>query len=159
MSYTTTEVWHKRQNVLRYLTKPQQVVWRRKLNAAYAHGGYADAKRALLRLVQELAVLNESAARSLEEGLDETLTLHRLNVHADLRQSLHTTNLIESVMAPIERKTQRVDHWRTSDQKQRGVAATLLQVEAKFRCVRGFKHLPLLQAALTNKLHNTAVAA
>lgn len=48
--------WHKRQNVLSYLTKPQQVLWRRKLNAAYAHGGYADAKRALLRLVQELAV-------------------------------------------------------------------------------------------------------
>ena len=151
--------WHKRENVMSYLTRPQQIVWRRKLHAAYAHGSYADAKRALLKLVQELAVVNESAARSLEEGLDETLTLHRLGVDPDLRKSLHTTNLIESVMAQIERKTQRVDHWRNSDQKQRWVAATLLQVEAKFRCVRGFKHLALLQAALTHKLHTTAVAA
>ena len=104
-------------------------------------------------------MVNDSAARSLEEGLDETLTLHRLGVDPDLRTSLHTTNLIESVMAQIERKTQRVDHWRNSAQKQRWVAATFLQVEAKFRCVRGFKHLALLHAALTNKLHTTAVAA
>ena len=76
-----------------------------------------------------------------------------------LRQSLNTTNLIESVMAQIERKTQRVDHWRNSDQKQRWVAATLLQVEARFRCVSGFKHLALLQAALTTKLRTTTFAA
>ena len=151
--------WHKRENVVSSLTKPQQVEWRRKLNAAYAQGSYADAKRALLRLVQELAVLNESAARSLEEGLDETLTLHRLGVDVVLRKSLNTTNLIESVMAQIARKTQRVDHWRNSDQKQRWVAATLLQVEARFRCVRGFKHLALLQAALTTKLRTTTFAA
>ena len=151
--------WHKRENVLSYLPKALHVEWRRKLQAAYGHGGYADAKRALLRLVKELAVFNESAARSLEEGLEETLTLHRLGVHADLRRSLNTTNLIESVMAQIERKTQRVDHWRNSNQKQRWVAATLLQIEHNFRRVRGFKHLALLQAALTHKLHTTAVAA
>jgi transposase-like protein len=68
-------------------------------------------------LVKELAALNESAARSLEEGLDETLTLHRLNLPDALRRSLNTTNLIESVMAQVERKTQRVDHWRTGNQK------------------------------------------
>ena len=151
--------WHKRENVLRYLTKPQQVLWRRKLREAYAHGGYADAKRALHRLLKELAVLNESAARSLEEGLEETLTLHRLNLPDALRRSLNTTNLIESVMAQIERKTQRVDHWRTSDQKQRWCAATLLHIEKNFRRIRGMAHLPLLQAALTQHLSQTITAA
>ncbi len=151
--------WHKRENVLSYLPKGLHVEWRRKLRAAYAHAGYADAKRALLRLVPELAKLNESAARSLEEGLDETLTLHRLGVPEDLRRSLNTTNLIESVMAQIERKTQRVDHWRNSNQKQRWVAATLLQVEHNFRRVRGVKHMALLQTALRTKLPTTAVAA
>ena len=150
--------WHKRENVLSYLPKARHAEWRRKLQAAYAHGGAADAKRALLRLVDELRVLNESAARSLEDGLDETLTLHRLGLHADLRQSLNTTNLIESVMAQIERKTQRVDQWRSSDQKQRWCAATLLQIEQNFRRVRGFKHLPLLLAALTDKLPAPAAA-
>ena len=151
--------WHKRENVLSYLPKGLHVEWRRKLRAAYAHAGYADAKRALLRLVAELATLNESAARSLEEGLDETLTLHRLGVHEDLRRSLNTTNLIESVMAQLERKTQRVDHWRNSNQKQRWVAATLLQIEHNFRRVRGVKHMALLQTALSTKLPTTAVAA
>ena len=150
--------WHKRENVLSYLPKARHAEWRRKLQAASAHGGAADAKRALLRLVDELRVLNESAARSLEDGLDETLTLHRLGLHADLRQSLNTTNLIESVMAQIERKTQRVDQWRSSDQKQRWCAATLLQIEQNFRRVRGFKHLPLLLAALTDKLPAPAAA-
>jgi putative transposase len=151
--------WHKRENVVRYLTKPEQVRWRRKLREAYAHGGYADAKRALHRLVKELAVLNESAARSLEEGLEETLTLHRLNLPDALRRSLSTTNLIESVMAQIERKTQRVDHWRTSDQKQRWCAATLLHIEKNFRRIRGMAHLPLLRAALTQHLSQIIAAA
>ena len=151
--------WHKRENVLRYLSKPQQVIWRRKLREAYAHGGHADAQRALHRLVKELAVLNESAARSLEEGLEETLTLHRLNLPDALRRSLNTTNLIESVMAQIERKTQRVDHWRTSDQKHRWCAATLLHIEKNFRRIRGMAHLPLLQAALKRQLEQTTSAA
>jgi len=148
--------WHKRENVLSYLPKSRHEEWRWKLQHAYSHGAYADAKRALQRLVAELTKLNESAARSVDEGLDETLTLHRLGLHEELRRSLNTTNLIESVMAQIERKTQRVDHWRTSEQKQRWCAATLLQIEQNFRCVRGFKHLPLLRTALSNKLHTTA---
>jgi len=60
-----------------------------------------------------------------------------------LRRSLNTTNLIERVIAQIERKTHRVDHWRTSDQKQRWCAATLLRIEKNFRCIRGIAHLPL----------------
>ena len=148
--------WHKRENVLSYLPKSRHADWRRKLQHAYAHGAYADAKRALQRLVHELTPLNESAARSLEEGVEETLTLHRLGLHEELRRSLNTTNLIESVMAQIERKTQRVDRWRTSEQKQRWCAATLLQIEKNFRRVRGFKHLALLQTALTHKLPSTA---
>lgn len=148
--------WHKRENDLSYLPKARHGEWRRKLQAAYAHGGHADAKRALVRLVHELRLLNESAARRLEEGLDVSLTLHRLGLHPELRASLNTTNLIESVMAQIERKTQRVDRWRTSDQKQRWCAATLLQIEQNFRRVRGFKHLPLLITALSRKLTTLA---
>ena len=144
--------WHKRENVVSYLTKPLQVLWRRKLQAAYAHATYADAKRALLKLATELAKLNESAARSLEEGLEETLTLHRLNVYPELGTSFKTTNLIESVMARVDAKTRRVGRWRTSDQKQRWCAATLLQIEQQFRRVRAHQKLPLLQRALTGKL-------
>lgn len=60
--------WHKRENVVSYLTKVQQIVWRRKLQAAYAHVAHADATRAVQRLVRELALLNESAARRLKKA-------------------------------------------------------------------------------------------
>ena len=151
--------WHPRENVLRDLTKPPQVRWRRTLRAAYAHGGYADAKRALHRLIHDRAILNESAARSLEEGVEETLTLHRLNLPDALRRSLNTTNLIERVKAQIERKTQRVDHWRTSDPKQRWCAATRLHIEKNVRRVRGMAQLPALQTALAQHLSQTSTAA
>jgi hypothetical protein len=62
-------------------------------------------------------------------------------------------------MACLERHTRRVTHWRTSDQKQRWVAATLLKVELQFRRVRGIKQLPLLQKALSSKLPTITLAA
>jgi transposase-like protein len=145
--------WHKRENVVSYLAKHDQPTWRRKLQAAYAHAAYADAKRALERLGRELALVNASAARSLAEGLDETLTLHRLGVFRELGMSFKTTNLIESVMARVEAKTGRVDRWKTSDQKLRWCAAALLVTEKQFRRVRGCEKLPLLQQALTTQIN------
>ncbi|MEO6877594.1 MAG: transposase [Gemmatimonadaceae bacterium] len=151
--------WHKRENVVSYLPKAEQPLWRRKLQAAYAHPTYADAKRALHRLVSELRLRNESAAASLEEGLEETLTLHRLGVFPELGTSFKTTNLIESVMARLEAKTERVDRWRTSDQKLRWCGAALWTVEKQFRRVKCYKQLPLLKKALVAKLSSTRVAA
>ncbi len=153
--------WHKRENVVSYLAKNEQPTWRRKLQAAYAHSSYADAKRALERLVRELAVVNESAARSLEEGLEETLTLRRLGVFPEMGTSFKTTNLIESVMALVEAKTGRVGRWKTSDQKLRWCAATLWMVEKQFRCVRGCDKLHLLQRALATNINavNTSATA
>lgn len=144
--------WHKRENVVSYLPKADQPAWRRKLQAAYAHASYADATRALQRLIKELRVINESAARSLEEGLEETLTLHRLNVVPELGTSFKTTNLIESTMAGVGKRTDRVDRWRTSDQKLRWCASALVAVERGYRRVKGCKDLPLLERALAAKI-------
>ncbi|WP_353269187.1 transposase [Gemmatimonas sp.] len=151
--------WHKRENVLRYLPKTQHALWRRKLQAAYAKATYGEAQRALRQLVKELEKSNASAARSLEEGLDETLTLHRLEAFTELGISFKTTNLIESVMARVGAKVHRVTHWRTSDQKQRWCAATLLEIEKQFRTVKGHQHLGLLQAVLRGKLSSPLAAA
>jgi len=150
--------WHKRENVVSYLAKQEQATWRRKLQAAYAHPAYADAKRALDRLYRELRLVNESAAASLAEGLEETLTLHRLNVFRELGVSFKTTNLIESVMARLEAKTQRVTRWRTSDQKLRWCASALWAMERQFRRVKNYRHLPLLTQALQTRLTTTKSA-
>ena len=151
--------WHKRENVVSYLPKNERVAWRRKLQAAYAEPTYAGAKRALERVGRELAVRNASAARSLAEGLEETLTLHRLGVVTKLGLVFKTTNLIETVMARIDATTHRVHRWRTSDQKLRWCAAALLRAEPQFRRVKGYHHLPLLEHALATNLNVAATAA
>jgi len=140
--------WHKRENVVAYLPKALQDPWRRKLQAAYERSTYAEAKAALLRLRPELRLLNASAVTSLEEGLEETLTLHLLGVFRELGISLKTTNCLESLNSLVEQRVARVDRWRTSDQKQRWLAAALLDIEPRLRRIKGFRALPLLRAAL-----------
>ncbi len=144
--------WHKRENVVRYLPKGQQPAWRRKLQAAYERPTYAEAKAALLRVRTDLRVLNESAVRSLEEGLEETLTLHRLGLFGPLGISLKTTNCLESLLAQVGAYTDKVDRWRSSDQKQRWVASALLMIEPRLRRIKGYRHLPLLRAALQREI-------
>lgn len=141
-------VYHKRENVVSYLPKSAQDLWRGKLTHAYAHPTYAEAKTALDDLRVDLRRLNESALRSLDEGLDETLTLHRLGVGPTLRQSLATTNMLESIFSGVEARTGKVDRWRTSNQKQRWLAAALLDIEPRLRRVRGYRALPELREAL-----------
>lgn len=140
--------WHKRENVLRSLPKAQQASWRRKLQAAYEQPTSAEAKAALDALQRELRRVNLSAAESLAEGLEETLTLHRLGLFPQLGLSLKTTNCIESLLAQVGQRTDKVDRWIHSEQKQRWVATALLDIEPRLRRIRGYRFLPQLRAAL-----------
>ena len=79
----------------------------------------------MAKVGRELKPINESAVKSLEEGLEETLTLHRLGLFEELGKSLNTTNCIESLMALIGQKTDKVDYWKNSNQKQRWLATAL----------------------------------
>ena len=150
--------WHKRENVVAYLPKHQQGPWRRRLQAAYERPTYAEAKAALLRLRPELLLLNESAVKSLDEGLEETLTLHRLGVFRELGISLKTTNCLESLNSLVEQRVAKVDRWRTSDQKQRWLAAALLDIEPRLRRIKGFRALPLLRQALLAEVQGEKAA-
>ncbi len=72
--------WHKRENVVSYMAKAEQASWRRRLQRAYQRPTIEEATRELQKLIAELDRVNQSAAASLREGLDETLTLHRPGV-------------------------------------------------------------------------------
>ncbi len=93
------------------------------------------------------------------EGLEETLTLHRLDGFPELGVTFKTTNLIASVMSRLEARTHRVTHWRTSDQQLRWCAAALWTMERQFRRVKNYRHLPLLKQTLQTKLVLTSTAA
>ncbi len=144
--------WHKRENVLAYLGKKEQAAWRWRLQHAYNRPTYAEARQALEGLVAELEERNQSAARSLREGLEETLTLHRLGLYPLLGQSFKTTNCIESVNSLIEDRCAKVDSWKNSNQRHRWLATALLDTEPRLRRVKGFRHLPQLRQALRREL-------
>ena len=144
--------WHKRENVVSHLAKREQVVWRQRLQRAYNRPEYDEALTALETLHRELDDRNQSAAGSLTEGLDETLTLHRLGLYGVLGRSLKTTNCLESVNALVEERCAKVDHWQNSSQRHRWLATALLDIEPRLRKLMGYRHLPKLRAALKREL-------
>jgi hypothetical protein len=70
--------------------------------------------------------LNPSAARSLGEGMEETLTVHRLHVPMQLRKTLASTNVIESAFSIVEQVCKNVKRWHDGDQRERWVGSGLL---------------------------------
>ena len=141
---------HKRRNVLEQLPEQYQPGIERQLLAAYAMLEYDDAQRALKQLQRELDRINPSAARSLEEGMEETLTVHKLRVPELLRKSLASTNIIESAFSVAEELCRRVKRWREGDHRERWAGSALLLAESKFRRVRGYKEIPALLTALAD---------
>jgi hypothetical protein len=130
--------------VVDHLTEEQKPAVQKQMIAAYAIEDYAGAKQALNRLHRELMDLNPSAARSLEEGMAETLTVHRLHIPPQLRKTLASTNVIESAFSIVERVCWNVKRWHGGDQRERWVGSGLLVAERQFRRVKGHKQLPLL---------------
>ncbi len=135
---------HKRRNVLDHLTDEQKPTVAKKLNAAYALEDYAAAKQALNSLHRELMDLNPSAARSLGEGMEETLTVHRLHLPIQLRKTMSSTNVIESAFSIVEQVCKNVKRWHGGDQRERWVGSGLLVAEKQFRRVQGYKQIPAL---------------
>jgi len=135
---------HKRRNVLDHLSDEHKPLVAQRLNAAYAMENYDAAKLALNKLHRELMDINPSAARSLAEGMEETLTVHKLQVAPQLRQTLASTNVIESAFSVVEKVCCNVKRWHAGDQRERWVGSGLLVAEKQFRRVRGYKLIPLL---------------
>jgi len=139
---------HKRRNVVGHFADEDQPAWDRRLANAYDLRSYKEAKAALLRIHHELHQVNPSAARSLEEGLEETLTLQRLNVPVELWKTLRSTNVIESAFSIVRVVCRNVKRWRAGNQIERWVGSGLLVAEKQFRRIDGHRALPGLLSAL-----------
>src|ERR1700726_442969 len=149
---------HKKRNVVDHLPEEHKADVKRKLQNAYAMADYADAQRALERLHRELMDLNPSAARSLEEGMEETLTVHKLRVPDQLRRTLASTNVIESAFSIVETVCRNVKRWRAGDQIERWVGSGLLVAERQFRRVIGHRQIPQLLSSLSTAVSKKSVA-
>lgn len=143
---------HKKENVASYLSPGQQKLWRIKLGQAYNAASYKEAVEGLAQLHKELSLINPSAAASLAEGMEETLTVHKLGI-LELRRSFRTTNCIESVMAQLGQYTDKVDRWRNGRHIQEWAASGLLRMESGMRKITGYRYLPLLRERLRQELN------
>lgn len=139
---------HKRRNVQELLPEDYRRSADQRIRTAYAMKDFAQARTQLEKTVEWLEGINPSAAESLREGLEETLTLHRLGLPDELRKSFQSTNLIESALSVADDVAGRVKQWRSGDMRLRWTAAGLLAAEKQFRRVRGYKLMPKLLTAL-----------
>lgn len=144
--------WHKRENVVSYLKEEEENHYRGKLQRAYLEPEYHTAKSKLLEIRDELREINRSAAKSLEEGLEETLTIHKLGLIEELGKSLTTTNIIENLNSQLNKYVGRIKRWVNPEMQARWVATALVEVEQKMRRINNHKKLYLLRIALKSEL-------
>jgi len=141
--------WYKRENAVGYPTPSQQMLGRRKLRGAYKMLTCAEAKAVLLWCRHDLGFLNESA---VDEGPEKTFTLRRLSVFRELGLSLKAMNCLRSLNSLVAQRMAKVDRWRSSEPKQRWLAAVLLDIEPRLRRIEGFRALALLRRALVAEI-------
>jgi transposase-like protein len=142
---------HKMRNVLDHLPERQRTWAKAILQRAYRSADVAPARRLLLDLARRLEAEHPSAAESVREGLDETLTVLDLHLPDRLRRSLTTTNAAESLISRTRHVKRNVKRWLGGQMVARWVAAGILEAVKGFRRLKGHKAMPQLVAALRTR--------
>jgi putative transposase len=137
---------HKDRNIQKHLAKKYRKETHRRLTTALEQDDYKDAREMLLYFEKWLRAINESAADSLLEAMDEILTLHRLKMPALLRKTLTSTNPIESMFATVRDCERNIKRYRTNAMAQRWLASVLLHCEKGFRGIKGYRDIPRVLA-------------
>jgi hypothetical protein len=118
------------------------------MNQAYATRDPKRARRMLENLAHRLESQHPGAAASLREGVEETLTVMRLDLPESLERVLSSTNLIENLFSRVRDTARRVKRWHGGMMILRWTAAGVLEAERHFRKIAGHRSLPKLVAAL-----------
>src|SRR5690349_1603926 len=118
------------------------------MRRAYHAESALAAEAELATLAAELDKTHPGAAASLREGLDETLTVLRLQVSPTLARTLRSTNAIESMISICRDHSTNVKRWRDGQMALRWCAAGMVEAGRQFRRVNGHLHLRALRSAL-----------
>jgi transposase-like protein len=137
--------WHKRENMLSYLPEHRKEEFKKKYDSAYGKTDYMEAQNAFIDLANDLQKINVSASRSIHDGLEELLTLHRLNLVEDFGRSFSTTNAIENLNSQLVKYVGRVKFWKTGDQRTRWVATALIEIEPRLKKINNHRNLNIFK--------------
>jgi len=129
---------HKDRNIQDHLPKRYRREAHRRYRRALELTRYSEARAELMVFEKWLRQINESAADSLLEALEEILTLHRLQVPKLLRKALHSTNPIEAMFSQVRRAEKNILRYRGSKMSRRWLGSCLLHAETQFHRVRGY---------------------
>jgi putative transposase len=138
---------HKIRNVLGYLPDDEKEQVKCAIKSAFSME--ADkGKQKLKQLAKWLEREYPSASGSLLEGIDEMFTINKLGLAKTLRRCLGSTNVIESPNSGIRSRTRRVKNWQDHGMVVRWVAASLLDMEQRFKRIMGYQQLWMLEEKL-----------
>jgi hypothetical protein len=94
----------------------------------------------LVNLARRLRDEHPGAAASLNEGLEETLSVKRLKLPRKLERQLSTTNAIENLMGSVRELARRVKRWRGGAMIQRWtVTAVAISTIPEVHCETNVK--------------------
>jgi putative transposase len=139
---------HKIRNVRDHLPQKLRSVVVTRMRRAYHAGSALEAQAQLETLAGELDKTHPGAAASLREGLEDTLTVLRLDVPPMLARTLRSTNAVESMISIARDHSSNVKRWRDGQMALRWCAAGMVEAGTQFRRVNGHLHLRALRAAL-----------
>jgi len=139
---------HKIENVTKYLTPAEKKTFKNKLLHAYSMEDYDDAQAALFEIGEELKTRNLEAYNSLQEGMDETLTLQKIHVNEKFARSFGSTNIIESLNSMIGKYTRNVKRWTNSEQRYRWVISAVIEAEQRMSKIINAAKLNELKKAI-----------
>lgn len=128
---------HKSRNVVDQLPEELRPSVRQAMRDAYAANDADRARRMLVNLASRLRDDHPGAAASLEEGLDETLSVKRLRVPKKLERQLSTTNAIENLMGSVRELARRVKRWRGGRMIVRWTVTAVADAATRFRRITG----------------------
>jgi putative transposase len=146
---------HKKRNVAEALPERMRAQTRSTMSQAYVTGDPKRARQLLDNLARTLEREHPGAAASLREGLDETLTIMRLDLPESLTRVLSSTNLIENLFSRVRDMARRVRRWQGGGMILRWTAAGVVEAERHFRKIAGYRNLAKLEAAL--RAHDAAL--
>lgn len=139
---------HKARNVHDQLPEYMRATVAATLWQAYYANNVVHARKLLQNLARTLRADHPSAAGSIEEGLEETLTVMAMKLPKNLERVLSTTNAIENLMGSLRNLSHRVKRWRDGTMIVRWTATAVREAATKFRRIAGYQSMPRLVRVL-----------
>jgi transposase-like protein len=143
---------HKARGILERLPPHLRAGTSKALRQAFKAENEETGRKLLENLARRLDQEADGVAGAIREGMDDMLTCLHLGLPDDLRRSLVSTNQIENLIGRVRQLCKNVRRWRDVRMVKRWTVSAMIEAKKGMRRLRGYKSLPILQAARPNAM-------